>query len=507
MHLSAEYWPWVRTGGLAEAVSGLAGSLAAGGAPTTAVLPLYRAVRENGADLQSLGRPFAVPLGSRSETGRLFRLRPEPNRPTVYFIDHPGYFDRAGVYGESGVDYPDNVRRFGFFSAAAVQVLPLVAPEAAILHLHDWHPALASVSVRVHHGGESYYDRLGLVLTVHNAGFQGHFPFESLRELGLPESLYHWRWLEWYGRVNWLKGALAFADRITTVSPTHARELRTEAGGFGLHGAFRDLEDRLIGIVNGIDADCWNPATDPSIAARYSFSHLDGKRRCKTELQAAYRLEVEERVPLIAMTARLVSQKGLPIILEALPSLARDAQFVFLGQGDARFEQALRTLAAVHPTRIAVDHDFHDLAEHRLLAGADLLLMPSLYEPCGLTQMRALRYGAIPVARNVGGLADTVESGITGFLFDEYSAAALERAVRGALDLYATPATWRKFVRAGMVRDFSWIRPVADYLEVYRQAWRASPRREPRPRGGARRIAGTAEAVARPAATPTVATR
>jgi starch synthase len=477
VHLTAEYWPWARTGGLAEAVNGLAHSLQAHGVHTSVVLPLYREVRESGAELEPMGRPFGVHVGNREETARVYRLRDQPAGPCVYCIDNPDYFDRAGIYGDSAGDFADNARRFAFFNAAALAALPRLAPKARVLHVHDWHMALSLVLARIRHGGDAYYDQLATVLSVHNGAFQGHFPFETLADLGLPDSLYDPRWLEWYGRVNWLKGGMVFADAVTTVSPTHSAELCTESGGFGLHGSFQALGTRLVGIINGIDTERWDPESDELIPSPYSARALEGKTKCKLNLQEVYGLAEDHRTPLVAMSARLVSQKGVPIILESLGRLAEDAQFIFLGHGEARFEVALAGAARAAPGRIAADSDFNDQSEHRLLAGADLLLMPSLYEPCGLTQMRALRYGTIPVARRVGGLSDTIEDGVTGFLFEEYSAAALQRAVRRALRGYANRFAWQIMVREAMTRDFGWPRSTSRYLDVYASAAHARTER------------------------------
>lgn len=470
VHLTAEYWPWARTGGLAEAVHGLANSLAGREISTTVILPLYREVRKSGATLEQVGPPFTVRVGPREESARVFELRDAVAGPRVYGIDNPEYFDRSGIYGDSTGDFADNARRFGFFNAAALAALPVLAPNASVLHAHDWHTALALVSARTGHSGVPHYDRLATVLSVHNGAFQGHFPFETLADLGLPDSLYDPQWLEWYGRVNWLKGGLAFADAVTTVSQTHAAELCTESGGFGLHGSFQALGERLVGITNGIDTERWDPASDKAIPSGYSARAMEGKTRCKLALQEEYGLARDHRAPLVAMSARLVSQKGFPIILESLSRLAEDAQFIFLGHGEICFEDTLGSAAQAAPGRIAVNHDFNDRSEHRLLAGADLLLMPSLYEPCGLTQMRALRYGTIPVARRVGGLTDTIEDGVTGFLFEEYSAAALQRAVKRALRGYVNRFAWQVMMREAMARDFGWPRSTSRYLDVYRRA-------------------------------------
>jgi starch synthase len=469
VHLTAEYWPFARTGGLGEAVSGLAGHQAAAGMPTTVMLPLYRQVRASAPSLERAGPPFTVTLGGRTETAWLYRL-PEGSGPQVFFIEHPDFFDRAGIYGDDAGDYPDNALRFAFFCLASLTVLPQVAPGAQVLHAHDWHTALAPVYLRTVFVGETPHRRLSVVLSVHNAGFQGHFPAETVAGLGLPSELYAPQVFEWYGRMNILKGGLSFSDLAVTVSPTHAQELRTPEGGFGLQEKFIELGDRLVGILNGIDPGAWNPGIDPHIAARYATDDLAGKRRCKAALQRAYGLPPGAQIPLFGMSARLVSQKGLDIVLGADLLGTSDAQFIFLGAGEHRYHAALTELAAANPDRVAVEFAFTDHLEHGLLAGADLLLMPSLYEPCGLTQMRAQCYGTIPVARRVGGLLDSIEDGETGFLFTEYAPAALEEAVGRALARYRERAAWRAMVRRAMSRQFGWEGSAVRYLDVYRRA-------------------------------------
>lgn len=472
VHLTAEYWPYARTGGLAEAVEGLARYEARAGVPVVAVLPLYRSVREAGAALEPAGAEFEVVVGPRRERGRLWELvRESRKEPRVLFVEQDGFFDRAGIYGEGGADYDDNAQRFAFYTAAVVGALPELVPGRVLLHAHDWHTALAPVYARVVHAGQNYYERLATVLSVHNAGFQGHFGRDVLPDVGLPDELFDWQWLEWYGRVNWMKGGLVFCDAATTVSPTHAHELRTEAGGFGLHDTFISLHDRFVGILNGIDVQRWDPGADREITANYTALDLAGKQRCKAALQRAYHMPQRARTLVFGMSARLVAQKGLDLILGGHALTTGDAQFVFLGAGEARYELALSEIAEAAPERVAVDLDFTDRREHRLLAGADALLMPSLYEPCGLTQMRAQRYGALPVARRVGGLIDTIEDEETGFLFDEYSPPALEVAVRRALGLYADRDAWELHVRKAMTADFSWERSATRYLELYQRAF------------------------------------
>lgn len=471
VHLAAEYWPYARTGGLGEAVQGIAHQQAGSRVPTLVLLPLYRGVRESGLPLRPLGGPREVTLGAAAEQVQLWRVANQARgTPVVILVDHPASFDRAGIYGEGGADYPDNAHRFALFCRAALQALPDLAQPPVVLHAHDWHTALAPVYLRTTLGNEPAFQSIAAVLSVHNAGFQGHFPRESLAAAGLPDSLYDWRWLEWYDRVNWLKGGMAFADFVTTVSPTHAHELRTDAGGFGLHDAFIGLKDRFVGILNGIDPAVWDPGADPHLASTYTAEDLSGKAACKAALQRTYRLPERPRTALLGMSARLVSQKGLDLMLGGLALFEADAQFVFLGSGEPRYEDALSEIAAAVPERVAVDFAFTDVREHQLLAGADVLLMPSLYEPCGITQMRAQRYGALPLGRRVGGLADTIEDEETGFLFDVYAPAALDRAIRRALGLYEEREAWERHVRQAMARDFSWSCSVPRYLDVYRRA-------------------------------------
>lgn len=489
VHLVAEYWPYARSGGLAEAVRGIALHQAASGTPTTVVMPLYGSVREAGYALKPFGAPFEVPLGGTTETAQLWEASEststdpsssEPAAPSltspgrrnsarVLMVDHEHFFERDGLYGTGGRDFDDNHRRFAFLARAVLEALPTLGSDRYVIHAHDWHTALASVYLRTLDWSSDVYARSVCVLSVHNAGYQGNFPPSTLRELGLSDELYRWDRMEWYGGLNWLKGGLVHADYVTTVSPTHAHELRTPLGGFGLHDQFIALGDRLVGIRNGIDQTIWDPEHDPDIPVNYGRDDLSGKAACKADLQAAADLPVEPEVPLIAMTARLVKQKGFDIILDDGLLYRLPAQFIFLGEGEARYAAGLAEVAARIPERVAVFFEFTELREHRLLAGADFLMMPSLYEPCGLTQMRAQRYGALPIVRRVGGLADTVEDQVTGFVFDEYTPAGLERAVRRAIDAYRSE-TWPEHQSEAMNRDFGWMDSARRYHDLYRRA-------------------------------------
>jgi starch synthase len=384
-------------------------------------------------------------------------------------VDHPDAFDRQGIYGEGGHDYPDNHFRFALFARAVLEALPELVPEGDIvLHPHDWHTALAPVYLRTVYAGRPFYDAVACVLSVHNAGYQGLYGPEVVELLGLPPEVEHWSRMEYYGQINWLKGGLAYADWVTTVSPTHAYELRTPAGGFGLHDFFIAMGDRLVGILNGIDQELWDPEHDTVVAQPYSRADLTGKVACKAALQAAAGLPVNPDVPVVGMTARLAKQKGFDLILgDGLLYRLGGAQFIFLGEGDPYYRDGLAEVARNLPDRVAAFFDFTEDREHRLLAGADMLLMPSQYEPCGLTQMRAQRYGALPVVRRVGGLSDTVEDQVTGFVFDDFTTQALEVALRRAFALYPDRAAWQEHMRVAMARDFGWERSAKRYLDLY----------------------------------------
>ena len=482
VHLPGELAPYARTGGLGEAVASLAADQAAIGLPTSVIMPLYRQARARAGELIAVSEPYEVQVGIRREVAQLFTNaeagppagvveRRTRRRPQHYFIANPYYFDRAGIYGEGG-DYPDNARRYAFFCAAALAALPRIAAGPLVLHAHDWHAALAPVYLRTWWATHPYFRRVSTVLSVHNAGFQGHYPPAAVPDLGLPWELFNFRQLEWYGRMNMLKGGMSFADAVTTVSPTHATELRTPEGGFGLHDAFRALGDRFSGIANGIDQQIWNPSRDPHIAQPFSIDDLEGKRASRAALQRLYGLPERPDVPIFVMSARLVWQKGLDLILAETGFFDLDAQFIFLGAGERRYEDALRARAARAPDRVRVDTNFTDSQEHRLVAGGDVLLMPCQYEPCGLTQMRAQRYGALPLVRAVGGLADTVQDGVTGFVFGPYEPAAFIAAVLRAMRTFRDRAAWETMVRSAMAQDFGWARSEERYQELYRRVLR-----------------------------------
>lgn len=468
VHVAAEFYPYARSGGLAEAVANLARFQSRAGVRSMAILPLYRSARAKAGTLVPFGEPFEVPLGHRTETVRLLTAAEPAPGTQLFFLEHDGFYDRPRLYGDAAGDYPDNPVRFGLFALASVMALPMLSSGPILLHVHDWHAALALAYLKTRFADDERYRRVATVLSIHNAGYQGHYPPAVLPELGLPWSLFNWRQLEWYGKVNFLKAGLAFADHVITVSPNHVIELRTAEGGFGLQEVFASLGDRLSGILNGIDLDEWDPQTDTQIAVSFSPEDPAGKAACKRALQERFGLTINPTIPIVGMAARLVTQKGLDLVIGSYALFELPAQFVFIGAGEARFELALGQIAAMMPDRVAIETNFTDELEHQVMAGADFLLMPCQYEPCGLTQMRAQRYGVVPIVRRVGGLVDTVEDGVTGLVFDPYEAASLVGAALRGIDTYYNPFEWQRMLATTMRRDFSWERSVTAYLEVYR---------------------------------------
>ena len=471
MHLTAEFTPYARTGGLAEAVQGLADVQSRQGIKVFVVVPLYRVVRTVAKNLQQVGSDMTIHVGPRAEHVRFFRDADRQGGPEVIFVEHEHYFNREGIYVEPGNgDYQDNPRRFALFARAALEAISIVAAGPVLVHAHDWHASLALVYMRSYADLRRRFHGTGAVLSVHNGGYQGHFSPSVIGDLGIPPETFNYHQLEWYGKVNFLKGGLAFCDYAVTVSPSHADELRTPDGGFGLHAMFTSLGDRFQGITNGIDIDKWNPATDNRIAANFTRADTSNKARCKADLQKTFGLPQRTDVPIIGMCGRLVKQKGFDVILASKAIRYLDAQWVFLGQGEERYKKVLLEFERSRPGHVSAEFKFTDEVEHRLIAGSDLLLMPSEYEPCGLTQMRAQRYGALVIGRRVGGITDTVHDDATGFLFNAFTPEAFDSAVGRGLQRYYDRDAWRERMYEAMGRDFAWDSSAARYVQLYRRA-------------------------------------
>jgi len=468
VHLSAEFGSLARTGGLAEAVAGLAAAQAREGAPRAAVMtPFYPALRASGrfALLE-----WAV-VGSLGPATPIWRdaSRLDPGAPDVFALELPE-FDRPGIYGEDGRDYPDNAVRFACFVRAALTALPRVAPAVRVLHVHDWHTSAAPALLRTALAGQRFYDAIATVLTVHNGAYQGRFGRDVFVAAGLPDALIDELAPDREGRLSWLDLGLRFADMVTTVSPNHADELRTPLGGFGLHERFAGLGERLVGIRNGIDSASWDPGADPVLPVPFRSDAPAGRAVCRIALDRWLGFP-SDGAPLVALVARLVEQKGIDLMTDGrIVEWFPEARFVVMGDGSPDYRARLRRLAERFPERVRAPVPFDEAGERRLLAGADLLLVPSLYEPCGLAQLHAQRYGAVPVVRRVGGLADTVTDGVTGFVFQDYAVGALAEAVGRALTVRRDARAWTAMVARAMAQEVGWEGAVPRFREVYRAA-------------------------------------
>ena len=463
---SAEARPYAKTGGLADVAGSLPKALAALGHDARLALPKYRSVYEGGFDTTPLYSGFMIPVGSKRQ-----RVSVEVSHaggvPTYLVVSDRRFRRPAGLYG-----YPDDAERFIFFCRAVLGMIERDGWRPDLIHCNDWQTGLVPVYLQTAYPGLA---DIASLYTVHNLAYQGNSPPETLALAGLPPQLFNCHQLEFFGQLSLMKAGLLFADAISTVSPTYAREITEPEYGEGLDGVLRERRDRLYGILNGIDYDFWNPQTDPHLAANYSLESAPLKKvRNKEALQRALALE-RRPLPVLAIVSRLTSQKGLDLVEQALPDLmAHHLQFVVLGTGDPHYQLLLQEAAACYQGRMAVTIGFDEPLAHRIYAGADLFLMPSRYEPCGLGQMISMRYGTIPVVRRTGGLADTVQpfqpaAGTgNGFLFDGYHAADLTAAVTAALDTYRDTTLWQALMRNAMLTDFSWERSAAGYLDLYR---------------------------------------
>lgn len=473
LHVAAEVFPLVKTGGLADVVAALPPALAERGADVRLLLPGLPPVLEavQGArTVLDIGNAFGA------LRVRLLLARMPGTRLPVYVVDAPYLYRRGGspYQDAQGEEWPDNLQRFallGWIAAhlAADDADPAWVPD--VVHAHDWHAALACVYMAEHAPTPA-----ASVYTVHNLAFQGLFPMHDWSHLGLASRLMSPAGLEFHGQLSFMKAGLMFADRVTTVSPTYAREIATHEFGCGLDGVIRGRGAQVAGILNGIDDAVWNPATDPSIAERYDADRLAGKQRCRRALQAELKLDADDGALLLAVVSRLTAQKGLDLVLAALPALVtRGVQLVVQGTGEPALEAAFRMAQQAHPGRVHVHVGYDEARAHRLVAGADAIAVPSRFEPCGLTQMYGLRYGTLPLVRRVGGLADTVTdaddpAGGTGFVFDAATPAVFERCALRAADAKRQPAMWQAMQARAMARQLSWALPAEAYLKLYADA-------------------------------------
>jgi len=475
VHITSEAVPWAKSGGLADVVGALTSYLARAGHEVTLVLPLYRSIQQAGLDLGSVERELG-PADLGVAASAAIRAVRTPDGVRLRLVEAPDLYDRDGLYGDASGDYPDNLRRYSVLCRAAL--CSLDAPPD-IVHAHDWQAALVPVLLRagLPPGATALAGgRPASAFTVHNLAYQGRFPASEWPLTGLPDDWYAPDRLEYYGGINLLKGGLIAADRVTTVSPTYAREISTPEFGFGLEGVIRGLPRPVEGILNGIDTEVWNPAADPFLDRPYDLTDLSGKAAARLELQEEFGLPTDAATPLFGFVSRLVDQKGLPLF-EALADRlgGMPAQFVFLGRGEPRYEQLMEELDARFGN-VGSRVTFSERLAHLIEAGSDFFLMPSAFEPCGLNQMISQRYGTVPIVHAIGGLADSVvpvspetlaQRTATGIMFRAYDPEAFAAALDAALRLFGEKAELQRVIEAGMRTDFSWDASGREYERLY----------------------------------------
>jgi starch synthase len=472
LFVASEGLPFSKTGGLADVVEALPKSLVALGHEVAVILPRYRGTKAKAVAIPSV----TVSMGGRlrfpavSDGGTLAGVR-------YFFVDDLYYFDRAGLYGERGGDYPDNAERYSEFCRVAIEIAKnFWRPD--VIHCHDWQSALVPILLRTSYAADPVAQTLPVVFTIHNMGYHGRFPLSALGASDIPAIAYNSGDIEFYSNVNLLKGGLVYSDYLTTVSRKYAQEIQTPEFGYGLDGVVRNRADRLVGIINGVDYSSWNPSNDKLIAAKYSAKDLTGKQACKKALLELFNLPAEPlNRPLIGIVSRFADQKGFDLIAERAHELMQEEMnLIVLGTGERKYEDLFRSLASTYPAHVGVKVAYDDKIAHQIEAGADMFLMPSRYEPCGLNQIYSLKYGTVPIVRATGGLDDTIEpfdleNGTgTGFKFQDYTGTALVQTVRRALQLFEDERIWKRIQLNGMAKDFSWKGSAVEYEKVYTAA-------------------------------------
>jgi starch synthase len=460
--VASEAAPFAKTGGLSDVLGSLPAALVRRGNEVAVVLPRYRTAVIDSSERIWHAMPLSV--GPHFFTVAIDQVI----RQGVHylFVDCPPLYDRPGLYNELNVDYRDNHIRFALLNQAAIGIARYIfRPD--IFHAHDWQAGLLAPYLRSTFAGDPTFFGTKCVLTIHNLGYQGNFWAVRMQEVGLDPVLYHMEGVEFNGMISFLKAGIVFSDAVTTVSPTYAREIQTPEYGFGFDGLLRSRSYKLRGILNGVDYVEWSPETDPHLPAHFSEDDLSGKGTCKRHLQAEMGLPHTDGHPLIGIVSRFADQKGFDLLADIAGPLAeQDMSMVVLGSGEKRFEDMFRQLGAVRPDKFAVRIGYDNGLAHRIEAGADMFLMPSRYEPCGLNQIYSLHYGTVPIVRATGGLEDTVDS-TTGFKFGEYSASALAGAIGEALHAWQSKESWIERMRNGMARDFSWEASAGEYQKLY----------------------------------------
>ena len=480
MVAASEAVPYAKTGGLADVAGALPKYLAKLGVRASLVMPLYQKVPQCGAKLLKIEPTIRVVIGNKVFTGAVYRSTLSDSDVPVYFLEQKTLYDRPELYGVKGKDYADNATRFIYFCRGTLELIKALGLKVDVLHANDWQSGLLPVYLKTLYAADPAVKDIATLFTVHNLAYQGLFWHWDMPLTGLTWDLFNWTEMEFYGKVNFMKSGLVFADALNTVSEQYAKEIQTEEYGCGLEGVLTARRESLFGVVNGVDYSVWNPAVDSLIPAKFSPEDLSGKARCKAQLQREQKLPVRADVPVIGLISRLVDQKGFDLIAEIMDEMmGHEVQFVILGTGDPKYHALLEDAARKYPGKLALNLAFDNRLAHLIEAGSDMYLMPSQYEPCGLNQIYSLKYGSVPIVRETGGLKDTIvnvtdetlrNATATGFSFRVYKSAALLEAVKRALALYAKKAAWNSLVLAGMKADWSWERSAREYVELYKWA-------------------------------------
>jgi starch synthase len=479
--VASEAVPFAKTGGLADVAGALPVELERLGHKASLILPAYREVYSAGVPIKPTGVRFDVAIGSKTVTGSFLESQLPGSSVRVYLVQQDQYYDRVGLYQDGGKDYKDNCERFVFFSRAVLEAVRLLDLDVEVLHANDWQSGLVPAYLKIEYRGVPGYEHVGTLFTIHNMAYQGLFWHWDMLLTGLDWKYFNWQQMEFFGNLSLLKTGLIFADRLNTVSPRYAEEIQAAPLGCGMEGVLQHRRQVLSGIVNGVDYREWNPETDPHLAANYGPDTFErGKAACKAALQAKLGLPQKPKVPLVAFIGRLTEQKGIDLLAAVAREWvqSQDVQWVVLGTGEPKYVEQFAMLAERFGQKVAARLEFANELAHQIEAGADLLVMPSRFEPCGLNQLYSLKYGTVPVVRGTGGLVDTItdldeKSGAagaaTGFRFAEYSTLALAQALQRAVNTYQQPEVWKRLVRTGMSQDWSWATSARQYVDLYRQ--------------------------------------
>ncbi len=450
---ASEAVPFAKTGGLADVVGALPLALEKEGQEVAISLPAYPSIKEAGQIISKLKKDVSFAIFGKNIK--------------VYFIENDKYFKREGLYGDKAGDYSDNLDRFSYYSKRTLELLKKINFKPDIIHCHDWQAALIPVYLKSIFKDDSFYKEIKTVFTIHNIGYQGIFPKEEFSKIGIDWSYYNMEMLEFYGRLNLLKGGLVFSDFITTVSDTYSKEIQTEELGFGMEGILSKRSKSVFGIINGLDYNIWNPQNDPYIKVKFSLKNIQDKSLNKEDLQKACNLALKKNIPLLGIVSRLAEQKGVDILLEALEDILNmDLELIILGTGDQKYHKILEKITKKYPGKFSLNLKFDDSLAHKIYAGCDVFIMPSKYEPCGLGQLISLKYGTVPLVYKTGGLADTVNQK-NGFVFDKYTKDELVKTVVKTAGFFKDQKKWTVLVKSAMACNFSWEESAKKYIKIY----------------------------------------